>query len=357
VNLFSLRLFFFGADMIHVQVIIEDRLLLKKVYEYLKQYESLIIHVCPYGMNAVKQFSSIHAELVIIDSSIFLPYEKILNNFKQMPWNFQTIVIGPDIYATDNLESALNIKKNLAEIENQQVSKIISEENITSQFQYFHAKCESVLNLLLENNLFQVREEIQSLYNELSLKNKNVLLWEFVRIQFQFIAFLLHDIKISFNYSNITDELNGILSSGLISEVEYQSENIEENVCNCAKLIYQNWTQNIYIDQIADTLNHNKEYLNRIFTKQFKISISKAIHCMKIQQAKFYLIYTNKTAFEIGTLSGYNDNGYFTKDFKKITGFTPLAFREKKNLFMKNGITNSTLEERNKLYESIMAIQ
>lgn len=66
------------------------------------------------------------------------------------------------------------------------------------------------------------------------------------------------------------------------------------------------------------------------------------IHCLmeryiRIDRAKELLDFTDKSIAEIAEASGFSNQNYFTRTFKKITGMTPSHYRktgEHKNSFL-----------------------
>jgi len=64
--------------MYHVIIISENRILIKNIYEMIEDNSQLRIHIVPFSMDAYEEFYQNHADIVILDTSVFLPYEKIL---------------------------------------------------------------------------------------------------------------------------------------------------------------------------------------------------------------------------------------------------------------------------------------
>lgn len=102
--------------MYHVLLISEDRLFLKKIYPMLEDEARFCIHVVPFSMDAVSSFKKFHVDAVILDTTVFVPYEQILSELREFQWNYSTILISGH---NENLPKA----KNLFFIEKENISR------------------------------------------------------------------------------------------------------------------------------------------------------------------------------------------------------------------------------------------
>ncbi len=89
-----------------------------------------------------------------------------------------------------------------------------------------------------------------------------------------------------------------------------------------------NLNKNININDIAKELNYNKSYLFR----QFKLVTGKTIlHYyvnLKIEDAKKQLREKNISVKELAEYYAFDTPNYFSKTFKKYTGYTPLQYKK-----------------------------
>lgn len=79
--------------MYHVAIISENRILLKQVYEMMEDTALLRIHIVPFSMDAYEVFYQNHTDIVILDTSVFLPYDNILEQLKQCQWNYHVLLL------------------------------------------------------------------------------------------------------------------------------------------------------------------------------------------------------------------------------------------------------------------------
>lgn len=81
--------------------------------------------------------------------------------------------------------------------------------------------------------------------------------------------------------------------------------------------------------QYASSLHISPAYLNEVVKETTGYPVSHWIHHEIILEAKRTLFYTTQSVKEIAFKLGYADPGYFNRLFRKMTGQTPLQFRQK----------------------------
>ncbi|MCD9021510.1 response regulator [Cohnella silvisoli] len=83
----------------------------------------------------------------------------------------------------------------------------------------------------------------------------------------------------------------------------------------------------ISLDQVATHLHISSEYLSREFKKETGINFLDYLIQLRISKAKQYLLEGTRKTNEIARLVGFNDEKYFSKVFKRHTGFTPSEYK------------------------------
>ena len=81
--------------------------------------------------------------------------------------------------------------------------------------------------------------------------------------------------------------------------------------------------------KLADSVNVSEDYLTRIFHKEIGLSLWEYLNSYRIFLADGLLLRTNDSIYEIAQLTGFQDQAYFCRVFKKIHGFPPGKLRTK----------------------------
>lgn len=81
--------------------------------------------------------------------------------------------------------------------------------------------------------------------------------------------------------------------------------------------------------KLADFVNVSEDYLTRIFHKEMGLSLWEYLNRHRIHLATELLLHTNNTIYEVAEKTGFQDQAYFCRVFKKIHGVPPGKIRTK----------------------------
>ena len=110
-----------------------------------------------------------------------------------------------------------------------------------------------------------------------------------------------------------------------------QKEHDDERVKKAQEFIEMNFQEKITIDQLAEMLALGRRSLERRFKHATRNTVSEYIQRVKIEAAKKNLENSRMNINEVMYEVGYIDTKAFRKTFRKITGLSPLAYRNKYN--------------------------
>lgn len=131
---------------------------------------------------------------------------------------------------------------------------------------------------------------------------------------------ILHHVQLLFYLLARTRETT--LADG--SSNAYASETIA--------FIKENYAEEIHLSDLARRCSVSPEHLSRVFKKETGFGISEYLSMVRLQQAQRLL--TESPTLSIAKIAdrcGYNDSNYFSEQFKKAYGVSPLRYRRDVN--------------------------
>ncbi len=93
--------------------------------------------------------------------------------------------------------------------------------------------------------------------------------------------------------------------------------------------IYDNLHRQITVNELAVREGLNTSYFSRLFVKETGVNVNQFINAAKIKTAENILRYSDFSILDISISLGYSSQSAFTGVFKKITGMSPKAYRDK----------------------------
>ena len=93
----------------------------------------------------------------------------------------------------------------------------------------------------------------------------------------------------------------------------------------CIQYIASHTHQNISLDELAEGSGYSKEYIAKLFRKHVGLPIGEHIQMVRIEEAQS-LLRQGKSSGEVAYILNYTSQSYFTRQFKKQTGMTPMVY-------------------------------
>lgn len=116
----------------------------------------------------------------------------------------------------------------------------------------------------------------------------------------------------------------------------YQSTQLEQvnRMQDIVSYVDNFYMEDISLEQLSNLFFLSREHISRKFKQETGLPLSKYVTKLKIDQAKYWLRETDETIYTISSMLGYSDEKFFSKLFKKITGYTPFEYRNEKTEVM-----------------------
>jgi len=108
-----------------------------------------------------------------------------------------------------------------------------------------------------------------------------------------------------------------------------EEENIHDLVNKAQMYIHNHLTEELSVTGIAQILFLTPSYFSRLFKKVIQEGCNDYIIRLRMEKAQYLLESTSLKTGEIAPVVGYQDKNYFSLAFKKYSGLSPTAYREK----------------------------
>ncbi|MBO5852781.1 MAG: helix-turn-helix transcriptional regulator [Clostridia bacterium] len=130
----------------------------------------------------------------------------------------------------------------------------------------------------------------------------------------------------------IQEWLINIIVTEFFERAKYKPEDIyvsdESKVEKVMLYIEDNFRKKLTIADVAEEFKMNPNYLNRIFKEHKGMTLYAAVKNARLEYSKKLLLDTNLSIADVCKTCGYSDSANFLRDFKKLTGVSPLKFRK-----------------------------
>lgn len=143
--------------------------------------------------------------------------------------------------------------------------------------------------------------------------------------------------------SGISYIMNRIAESETKDELGYQFEKLihfvtakkddlkpTENglILNVLNFIRENYADDITLTDAAACCNVTPEYLSRIFSHEMDLNFTAFLQSFRVSMAKKMLETGKYKVYEVSLATGFHDQKYFTKVFKKLCGVPPAEYKK-----------------------------
>jgi YesN/AraC family two-component response regulator len=94
--------------------------------------------------------------------------------------------------------------------------------------------------------------------------------------------------------------------------------------------VNNNYMNRITLNDVSEHVSFSVSYLSRMFKEEKGISLTSYINDVRIRAAKMLVKQSDISLSQAAYLCGFDDQSYFSKVFKKMTGTSPGKYREQK---------------------------
>ena len=175
-------------------------------------------------------------------------------------------------------------------------------------------------------------ESIQGIFSELEISAENPVYYNFEYL----IDFWMDAIRrITRANSNLLTEGVLLYTLSFLSSREDHIEIKSESESNFDLIVYyidSHYTDpDISLKKISDIFSYTPKYLSKLFSKNMNMTFSGYINNLRVQHACSLIEDSVTSVSEISSACGFSDPLYFSKVFKKTTGFSPIAYIKRRD--------------------------
>lgn len=111
----------------------------------------------------------------------------------------------------------------------------------------------------------------------------------------------------------------------IFKEPEILADPLIQRICS---YLAENIQRNLSMEEVADTMILNKDYMGRQIKNKTGLSFKNLYHQTKIEYAKPLIKSGQYKVYEISEMLGYPNSDAFAQQFKSIVGMTPMEYRK-----------------------------
>ena len=132
-----------------------------------------------------------------------------------------------------------------------------------------------------------------------------------------------------YRFSNVEQivEWMTVLRDGLCEILKSKRKTYKAHVItNVQKYIHNHVAEKLTLNEVAGVFGLSPNYLSILFKKNCHLGFSEYIAQAKINKAKTLLLEQDMKIYEVADQLGFESAFYFSKVFKKVTGYSPRDF-------------------------------
>ncbi|MFD2706959.1 helix-turn-helix domain-containing protein [Salibacterium lacus] len=139
---------------------------------------------------------------------------------------------------------------------------------------------------------------------------------------------LLSKIENSDTLNQLNEQKTEILNSFYYIMKKERNKGYSPFTRQVREFIQSHLRKPVDVKTVADYMNLTPGYVSTMFKEECGVTLKRYILESKIREAERLVIYSDMPLSDIALMLCFNDQTYFTKAFKRITGRTPMQYRK-----------------------------
>ena len=281
------------------------------------------------GMEVIKYARKRHPEMVIIITTAYDDFTIAHRAIKLKVDDFLLKPIRKEVLlsAVKNFASRLG-EGRITDKSNKLLSKLEMELKKCSYKASVDILREYIDQLYLEEKdvniiskrLQEVAKLVVRIAEEMGVSDTNDLVMQMEKLKIKYLL-----------YNNKHDAYNEVIRMVdlLFDKMNIKGKMSDDGMKAVVDYIERNLKKGISLEDVANHVNISTYYLSKVFKKEMGVNFITYVTDRKMDIAKEMLVNTDIPVLNIALDLAYNEANYFSKAFKKKTGYTPSEYREK----------------------------
>lgn len=222
------------------------------------------------------------------------------------------------LHVDDVLEKLQNIELDYENMLEKEVYTSVTSGDVAKSIHGF----ESIFSRMLQDTRLDFK----------AIKNRSISLIIGFAKRWESVIGNYGDILIEILEAQNSNELYRICNQFIVESVgqitSVRQKKILGTIEKADNYMESHYDEDISLEDIAKEVNLSSYYFSRFYKGETGINFSDKLTNIRIDKAKEYLLESGLSIKEISFKVGYTDSNYFSKLFKKITGYTASEFKK-----------------------------
>ena len=123
--------------------------------------------------------------------------------------------------------------------------------------------------------------------------------------------------------------ITGVMHRFIQHSFDFAQIKHSDVVFKAMEYIRQNYDRKLSLDDIAQHVYLSRSYLSSLFREEAGQTLFSYINQVRVEKSKLFLMDPSISLAEAAALCGFEDQSYFTKVFRKMTGLSPKQYRDR----------------------------
>lgn len=141
----------------------------------------------------------------------------------------------------------------------------------------------------------------------------------------------LHTLLIDVTHADTKESMESTIHTFLntfLLELNQQRLDLSPAIRSALSYVEKNFAEKLSLDSVVEHVFMNRSYFCQLFKREVGMTFGEYVEHVRIENAKRLLVTTDLPIVSVAEQTGFNNQAYFTKVFRKSTDTSPLRYRK-----------------------------